>query len=423
VSGGSPAIRRRRVALGALAVAAALGGAIIGSRVDSDPPQRASELAGNSAGEGPPGRGAGAPEEENEPTPAPGAPEEESEPGAAPPCSNRIAHRPARLAGQMLMVRMEAAATDVLLDRARRGELGGVILFPPEGADAAALATEVAKLDRAARGAGFPKPLVAIDQEGGEVKRLADSPPDLAPPEIEGAGGAPVAFDEGLATGRALEGIGVEIDLAPVLDVPVAGSFIVSRAFSDDPRAVGELGVAFAEGLGRAGVAATAKHFPGLGLASLNTDFESSAVDASRAALEPGLAPFREAVAAGIPLVMAANAVYPAYDPAAPASLSRRVIQRLLRRELGFDGVVITDDLGAAAITGAGYDEGTAALAAVTAGADLPLFALTDGASAAAALERAAKRDPAIRRRMVESCARITELRARLAVQTPMVSP
>ena len=388
---GGAAVRRRRLVVACLALIAGVAGVWAGASYDSG-----SETVGDSTG-GPVGT------------------DSATGPPPAPACASEISSDPARLAGQMLMVRMEATATQDLRRRARRGELGGVILFPPEGTDPQTLAAEVARLDRIAEDAGFPAPLVAIDQEGGEVKRLPDAPPDLAPPEIEAAGGAPVAAEEGLATGRALAGIGVDIDLAPVLDVPAPGSFISSRAFSDDPEVVAELGTAFADGLAEAGVAATAKHFPGLGLAPANTDEESAAIEDSQAELKPGLAPFRAAIESGIPLVMVANAVYPAYDPDIwPAGLSRPVIEGLLRDELGFEGVVITDDLGAGAIVGAGYDEASAALTAVRAGVDLPLFALTDGSAALAALAGEARSDQRLRERMVESCARISALRARL---------
>ncbi len=163
------------------------------------------------------------------------------------------------------------------------------------------------------------------------------------------------------------------------------------------------------------GVAATAKHFPGLGLATENTDLAPSAIDASRAELEAGLEPFRAAIEAGFELVMIANATYPALDPELPASQSRRVIEGLLRRRLGYRGVVITDDLGAGALTGAGLDEGEAAVGAARAGADLLLFALSDGAAAREALVRAIRSGELDRDAVVASCARTTALRARLA--------
>jgi beta-N-acetylhexosaminidase len=346
-------------------------------------------------------------------------PSEDGTEAAAPPpppsCPERIASNARRLVGQLLMVRMEATATDGLLQRVRDAELGGVIVFPPEGTVPADLGAEITALRRAAKRAGAPPPLVATDQEGGEVERLPELPPERSASEM-GSAGARVAAEEGRATGAALRELGIDVDLAPVLDVPaVDGAFIASRSFGDDPQRAGELGVAFGEGLQSEDVAATAKHFPGLGLAVENTDLVPSPIDASRVEIEAGLPPFEAAIEAGFELVMVANATYPALDPDQPASQSRRVVSKLLRDELGFEGVIITDDLGAGAITGIGIDEATAAVGAIRAGADLALVALTDGNVAADALLRALRAGELDRGALEASCARITVLRERLA--------
>ena len=376
----SGAARRRRLALALVAAAALVAGVVVGA--DDE-----------------------------------GAEQTASEPTAeAPACPARIAADPALLAGQMLIVRMEATATDGLRDRVRAGEIGGVILFPPEGSDPAALAAQISILRRTAARAGMPAPLVAIDQEGGEVKRLPSLPPDRSPAQIA-ARGESAARAEGTATGRALRDLGIDVNLAPVLDVPaVEGAFIASRAYSEDPVQTAALGTAFGTAMQAEGVAATAKHFPGLGLATQNSDLGPSAVGASRSALGPGLDPFVAAIDAEFDLVMVANATYPALDPARPASQSRRVIDGLLRERLGYEGAVITDDLGAGAVTGAGLDEGAAAVGAAGAGADLLLFALSEGAAAHAAVRRAIERDELDRASLLASCARISDLRERLAI-------
>jgi beta-N-acetylhexosaminidase len=374
-----------------VAVAAFAGGLVLASG-DSDEPSS----DGTAPGDAPVADGGG---------PAP----------ETPACPEEIASSPRRLAGQMLMVRMEATATEALRDRVADGELGGVIVFPPEGTDPAALGREVEVLRAAAERGGAPAPLVATDQEGGDVERLPSLPPNASAPEMAVDGEAAVAT-QGENTGRALRELGIDVDLAPVLDVPgVDGAFIASRAFSDDPAEVAELGVAFGTGLQAAGVAAAAKHFPGLGLAVENTDLAPSAVDASRAELEPGLEPFSAAIEAGFELVMVGNATYPALDPDEPASQSGRVVDGLLRERLGFDGVVITDDLGAGGITGAGLDEGAAAVGAADAGADVLLIALTDGAAAHDALIAAIRSGDLDRERLLASCARTTALKERLA--------
>jgi beta-N-acetylhexosaminidase len=373
-------IRRRRLALAAIAGAAFLAGIALATRSGDD-------------------------------SASTGAPEVES----APSCPAEIASDPRRLVGQMLVVRMEASATATLRERLRHGEIGGVILFPPEGTDAEAVGTAVARLRRLASRSGAQAPLIAIDQEGGEVKRLPSLPPDRSPAAIAGDGER-TARAQGLATGEALRELGIDVDLAPVLDVPaVDGAFIASRAFSGDPAEVAALGTAFGSALQDRGVAATAKHFPGLGLASENTDLAPSTIDASRAELEPGLEPFTAAIGAGFDLVMLSNATYPAFDPKLPASQSRRVVEGLLRDELGYEGVVITDDLDAGALAGAGLNEAAAAVGAAGAGADLLLVALTDGRQASDALVRAIRDGELDRASLIASCARTTALRERLS--------
>lgn len=331
---------------------------------------------------------------------------------AAPACPAAVAASPARLAGQMLVVRMESVATDSLRRRVAGGEIGGVVLFPPEGTDPDALGGEVERLRRAAEQAGAPAPLVTIDQEGGDVARLPSLPPAASAAAI-GRDGTQRAADEGTATGTALAALGIDVDLAPVLDL--AGPVLGSRAWAAKPERVAELGTAFGTALQEAGVAATAKHFPGLGSATVNTDSAPASIDLSERALERELIPFRAAVDAGFDLVMVANATYPSVDPKRPASQSPRVIGELLRGELGFGGVVITDDLDAGAFAGAGIDEGEAAVGAAGAGADLILTALSQGDEAHRALTRAIRDGTLARADVLASCARTTALRERLA--------
>jgi beta-N-acetylhexosaminidase len=372
--------RRRRNALAALAAVALGAGAVAGSRG---------------------GDGGGEAETASSPPP--------------PSCPADVAADPRRLTGQMLVVRMESVATQPLLQAARRGELGGVVLFPEEGTPPGRLADEVAKLARAAAAGGAPAPVVTIDQEGGEVERLPSLPPDRTPEELADAG-VDAARAEGEATGAALERIGIVADLAPVLDLREPEGFIGERSYGARPAAVAELASAFGEGLQAGGVAATAKHFPGLGQTSANTDLGASVVDADRGELERDLLPFAEAVEAGFAMVMASNAAYPAYDEE-PAWRSRRLLEGILRRRLGFEGVVISDDLGAGAVVAGGSDEGEAAIGAAEAGVDLLLFALSDGRAAHAALRRALRSGELERRRLVASCDRVTALRERFAIE------
>jgi beta-N-acetylhexosaminidase len=321
-----------------------------------------------------------------------------------------IASNPRRLAGQMLVVRFEGTATPELLRAARRGEIGGVIVFPPPAADLAGLQDAIGRLQGAARAGGNPPLLVATDQEGGDVKRFPELPPQVAPAEL-GAAGEAAAVAAGRDTGRALRRIGVTVDLAPVLDVPmVSGAFMTPRSFASDPATVAATGTGFADGLEEGGVAATAKHFPGLGRAIANTDLGSSTIAGSRAELARDLEPFQAAVNAGVAVVMTANATYPALDPDRPASLSPAVV-RLLRGDLDFDGVVITDDLLAGAISAAGYGAGPAAVAAAGAGADLLLFARLEAPEALPALVTAVRRGRLDRQALLDACLRNLALR------------
>ncbi len=374
-------IRRRRIALGAVALLAAAAGGIVGDRTGDDED------------------GASAMRER-------------------PECPHRLAGDPRRLAGQMLIARMEASATAELSRAAGRGEIGGVIAFPPVGTSAGTLERTIRDLQRAALRGGNPPLLVAIDQEGGDVKRLP-GPPERSPGELAASGDERQARAEGEATGRYLRELGINVDLAPVLDLGSPGSFVASRTFGDDPDRVGALGVAFADGLGAAGVGATAKHFPGLGLASANTDLGPSTVDATRAELDPGLEPFRAAVDAGVPLVMMSNATYPTYGQPVPAAFEPRIVTGLLRRRLGFDGAVITDDLFAGAVSGSGYDPGGAAVAAASAGADLLLYARSPAPQALPALVEALRRGRLTTDRLRDSCARILALKDVLATPAP----
>ncbi len=368
------AARRRRAALGVTAAAALIAGAVVGAG------------ASNGGEEEPRGTAA-----------------------AAATCPSEIASKPGRLAGEMLIVGMEGTATRATRRALKRGEIAGVILFPPPEVGLGALEDEIAKLHRIARRSGQPPPVVAVDQEGGEVKRFSSLPPELSAPQM-GAKGAREARSQGRKTGRALAKLGINVDLAPVADVPaVDGAFIASRAFGNQPGRVSRLVAAFGEGLEDGGVAATAKHFPGLGRATVNTDFEPSSIDASRHAIARGFPPFRPA--GGFPLVMVSNAIYPAYDKEHPASLSRRIVSGILREQLGYQGVIITDALGAGAITGAGYDSGEAAIAAAKAGDDLLLYASSDVSSTHKDLTRAIRRRERLRERATDACVRVNVLR------------
>jgi beta-N-acetylhexosaminidase len=180
------------------------------------------------------------------------------------------------------------------------------------------------------------------------------------------------------AVGRQMKAAGVTMDLAPVLDLdggqgPNAQNADGTRSFGTDPVRTSADGLAFAAGLHAGGVLAVVKHFPGLGSATGNTDSGPAATVAWSTLRTSGLLPFRDAIDAGIPAVMVANATVPGLTTR-PASISSVVITKLLRHRLGFTGLVITDSVSAQALGAIGYPVPRAAVAALAAGADMVLF-------------------------------------------------
>ena len=198
--------------------------------------------------------------------------------------------------------------------------------------------------------------LLMTDQEGGKIRRLSGAPL-LSEKQIgESADPATAATQAGSGAGRNLRGVGMNVDLAPVLDVyRKAGDFDdqYGRSYSMSPSVVSELGAAFIAAQQQAGVAATAKHFPGLGAASVsqNTDARPVTLNLSLRSLRTiDESPYNAAIAAGVRLIMVSWAVYPALDPGVPAGLSPVIVGGELRQRLGFKGVTISDALNAGAV-------------------------------------------------------------------------
>ncbi len=246
------------------------------------------------------------------------------------------------------------------------GGAGGIILFgsdaPPE------LAANLATLRRDAAG-GLPL-LIMTDEEGGEVQRIANLVGSLPWPRTMAAT-MTVAQVRALAqqVGRRMRAIGVTMDLAPVLDLsdgpgPDAADADGPRSFSIDASIATAYGLAFAEGLQEGGVIPVVKHFPGLGQASYNTDF-GPAFDPPLPVLKAGSLR---------PAVMVGNVSIPGLTGTLPATLSAAAINGLLRHQLGFRGLILTDSLSALAVQDAGYSVPQAAARAIEAGADMVLF-------------------------------------------------
>ena len=295
---------------------------------------------------------------------------------------------PDQLAGQRIIyayagLRPPAA----LLAAIRAGEAGGVILFSPNIAGTGQIRGVIAQLQRASLASPVhTRLLMMTDQEGGEVRRLPGAP-TLSEKQIgQSRAGAALARSAGTGAGRTLAAAGMNVNLAPVLDVyRRPGDFIdaFQRSYSSDPAKVASLGAAFIGSQQPLGVAATAKHFPGLGAAaqSQDTDLRPVTLSVPAATLHSvDEVPYRAALAAGVKLVMTSWATYPALDPRRPAGLSPTVIQGELRGRLGFQGVTVTDGIDAGAVTPYGSLAERGELAAA-AGADLILCATVNPAA------------------------------------------
>jgi beta-N-acetylhexosaminidase len=259
------------------------------------------------------------------------------------------------------------------------------------------------------------RPIVAVDQEGGAVRTVGWAPPTAGASEQVATGTVRASAQR---SARALRSVGITVTLAPVADVPsVSDAAIASRSFSSVSNVASNAIRSAVRGWRASGIASTAKHFPGLGAASVNSDDVSVTITRSRSRLEArDLPPFRAAIRAGVPLVMVGHARYPALDPGRIASQSPVVIEGLLRRRLGFRGVVVTDSMEAEASLATG-DIATVCERAVRAGADLVL--LTGEGSYASVYRRllaAAQRSPAFRARVRESAARVLALKVRGAL-------
>jgi beta-N-acetylhexosaminidase len=281
-----------------------------------------------------------------------------------------------RAAGQRLMVGFEGLEPSPELRRLLKGHaVGSVILFARNVDSPEQVAELVRELQGLARDAGHDLPLlVAVDQEGGRVQRLRGPwtiwPPMRAVGRLESER---FAEQVGEAIARELAACGIRWDLAPVVDVdsnprnPVIGD----RSFGADPELVGRLGAAFVRGMQGAGVAACAKHFPGHGDTDVDSHLELPAVDHPRERLEDvELRPFRRAIQADVASVMTAHVLVRELDDELPATLSPRVVERLLRRDLAFPGVIVADDLEMQAVAKR-WSPAQAAVLAAQAGCDL----------------------------------------------------
>jgi beta-N-acetylhexosaminidase len=256
-----------------------------------------------------------------------------------------------RRVGQRFMIGFDGLEASPDVKRLIRDfGVGHVILFARNVASPEQVAGLGRELQEAARDAGHDTPLlVAVDQEGGRVARMG--PPWTVWPPLRALGrigSEDLARRMGAALAAECASAGIKCDFAPTMDVDTNpdNPIIGNRSFGDDPDLVGRLGVAMIEGLQGGGVVASAKHFPGHGDTDLDSHLELPVVEQSRARLEDvEIRPFKRAIAARVATIMMAHVLYPELDPEYPASISRLVVDGVLRRELKYDGVVLTDDL------------------------------------------------------------------------------
>ncbi len=310
-----------------------------------------------------------------------------------------------------------------LLAKIRAGEAAGVIFFQGNISSDAQIKSVISELQHAAAQSPVKEPLLMMtDQEGGQVRRLPGAPV-LSEKQIgESRNPAAAANRAGQRAALNLKSVGMNVNLAPVLDVYRArGNFIdqYGRSYSNNPQKVAQLGADFIKAQQRASVAATAKHFPGLGAATTTQDTDNKPVtlNVPLAALRStDEIPYKAAIAAGVRLVMVSWATYPALDPHHPAGLSSTVIQGELRNVLKFTGVTITDALEAGALQPFGTTSDRAALAA-GAGMDLLLCAsqnVSQGITAADALANALNTGKLNKSAFTASVQRVIALRTRL---------
>jgi beta-N-acetylhexosaminidase len=290
---------------------------------------------------------------------------------------------------------------------------GGVVFtsqnFVTDG-QMGALASDVAA---AIGGAGPVPPFLAASQAGGSDNAL----PDLPPASESAIGTVDLARSQARQAGSKLKALGFNVTLAPLADVDIAGGgALTGHLFGSDPATVARLSLAAVDGYDAAGVISVPGHFPGAGAASADPDQMTATVGGSLAQLEGhDLIPFA-AIAATAPVIMMSNASYAAFDGVTPAGLLPQAV-RLLRRDYGFQGVVMSDDLDAT-LEATGSGPGAVAVEALQAGDDLLYIsgAQSEHQAAYEAVLAAASRSGAVRRLVRQALLRVLTLKARYGI-------
>ena len=320
------------------------------------------------------------------------------------------------MAARLLCVGFPGPEADAGLREMLTEGVGGVILFARNATSAAQVSRLSCAIKRAAADVGRPVPFVSIDHEGGRVVRARDG--FTAVPEMReiGAAGPAEAAWVGALFAQELRAAGIDVNFAPVVDVDSnpANPVIGARSFSRDPARVSECASAFIRAMQSGGVAACAKHFPGHGDTHVDSHLDLPVLPHGLERLKSiELPPFRAAIAAGVASVMTAHVVFEALDPGVPATMSARAVEGLLRRELGFDGVIFSDDLEMKAIADR-MNFGEACIRALEAGCDCLLVCheLDRQRAAIAAISDAIRIGRLPRERIAQSHARLDALRS-----------
>lgn len=290
------------------------------------------------------------------PTPSPPPTASPSAAPAAPPCADQVLAGMSedQRVGQLFSLGLAGDRVGAGERSAISGQHLGSVWFT-ETTQAGVAAVRAVSDAAQAQAPASVRLFVAANQEGGQIQALNGPGFSRIPPAVAQGGLDPVVLQASAATwGRELTAAGVNLNFAPVLDVVPPGTDaqnqpigVLQREYGHDPATAGAHGAAFVHGMTQAGVATTAKHFPGLGRVQGNTDFAAGVVDTATTADDPFLASFQQGVAAGVPLVMVALVTYTRIDANRLAVFSPTVM-RLLRDQIGFAGVIASDDLGAA---------------------------------------------------------------------------
>jgi beta-N-acetylhexosaminidase len=324
-------------------------------------------------------------------------------------------------AGQVMMIGVPVTNPRSAIPLVRQSQLGGVFLAGRSTQSASGLREDLRAVQDAARhdvGIGVH---IGVDQEGGQVQTLRGPGFEAIPSAVQQGRWDPATLRARTAAwASTLAGAGLTLDLAPIADTVAPGAARTNppiggygRNFDTTPGAVArDIGVVV-PAMQNSGLLATSKHFPGLGRVHQNTDTSAAAVDDVATTADPNLEPFRTGVSAGTAAVMVSLARYPALDPTVPAVFSSRIVTGMLRDQLGFRGVVVSDDLGAA-VAVRSVPVGERAVRFVAAGGDLVLSVRgADAAPMTAALAAEAHRSPAFARRLTDAATTVLASKVR----------